>query len=82
MTSATLSQFRAHQSELIASTQREPLVLTSRGAQRRAVVVSPEFFDRAVEALEGTLDADAAVAAREEGGPFALHRDLMRELGL
>lgn len=81
MTSVTMSEFRSRQSELVASTHREPVTLTSRGAVRRAVVVSPEFYDRAVEALEDKLDAEAAEAARREGGTVS-HRDLMAELGL
>ncbi len=52
MTSVTLSQFRSQQSDYIAAAQREPVEITSRGAGRRAVVVSPEFYDRAVQALE------------------------------
>lgn len=82
MNSVSMSEFRARQSDLIASTQREPLVITSRGAQRRAVVVSPEFFDRAIEALEDQIDAQAANEAREGEEPRVSHRDLMAELGL
>lgn len=81
MTSVSMSQFRSHQSELVASVHAEPVTLTSRGAGRRAVVVSPEFFDRALEALEDKVDADAAAAARQEGGSIS-HRELMDELGL
>jgi prevent-host-death family protein len=81
MTIATLSDFRRHQSEFIASAQREPVELRSRGAGRRAVVVSPEFFDRAVEALEEQADVAAAAAARREGGSVS-HGELMAELGL
>ncbi|AZN29213.1 type II toxin-antitoxin system Phd/YefM family antitoxin [Flaviflexus salsibiostraticola] len=81
MTSATLSEFRNNQSEYIAAAQREPVEITSRGANRRAVLVSPEFFDRAIEALEDKLDSEAVAQAREAGGyiPFD---ELMDELGL
>ncbi|MFC5296779.1 MAG: type II toxin-antitoxin system prevent-host-death family antitoxin [Brachybacterium tyrofermentans] len=82
MNSVSMSEFRARQSDLIASTHREPLVITSRGAQRRAVVVSPEFFDRAIEALEDQIDAQAANEARESDEPRVSHRELMAELGL
>lgn len=80
MTSVTLSQFRSRQSDYIAAAQREPVEITSRGAGRRAVVVSPEFFDRALEALEDQADIRAAVGARNE--PRIPFDDLMEELGL
>lgn len=81
MTSVTLSQFRNHQSDYIAAAQREPVEITSRGAGRRAVVVSPEFYDRAVQALEDQLDIRAAAAARQEEGRVS-HEELTRELGV
>lgn len=80
MTSVTLSQFRNRQSDYIAVAQREPVEITSRGAGRRAVVVSPEFFDRAMEALENQADIRAAAAARTE--PRIPFDELMDELGL
>lgn len=82
MISVTLSQFRKQQSDYIAAAQREPVEITSRGAGRRAVVVSPEFFDRAVQALEEQLDIRAAAAARAETEPRVSHEELMAELGL
>lgn len=81
MTSVTMSQFRSRQSELMASAQAEPVTITSRGVGRRAVVVSPEFYDRALEALEDKIDVEAAAEARREGGTIS-HRELMDELGL
>lgn len=80
MTSVTLSQFRSQQSDYIAAAQREPVEITSRGAGRRAVVVSPEFFDRAMQALEDQADIRAAAEARNE--PHVPFEDLMEELGL
>jgi len=80
MTSVTLSQFRSQQSDYIAAAQREPVEITSRGAGRRAVVVSPEFFDRAIQALEDQSDIQAAAAARQE--PRIPFDDLIDELGL
>ena len=82
MTSVTLSQFRSQQSDYIAAAQREPVEITSRGAGRRAVVVSPEFYDRAVAALEDLADARAAAEARVEQEPRVTHEDLRRELGI
>lgn len=66
MASVTLSEFRQNQSGFIATAQREPVEITSRGAQRRAVVVSPEFYDRAIAALEDLEDVRAAARARGE----------------
>jgi hypothetical protein len=43
-----LSLFCKQQTDYIAAAQREPVEITSRCAGRRAVVVSPEFSDRAV----------------------------------
>ena len=81
VTSVTLSQFRRQQSDYIAAAQREPVEITSRGAGRRAVVVSPEFYDRAVRALEDQADIRAADEARNEKGRVS-HEELVRELGL
>ncbi len=82
MASVTLSQFRSQQSDYIAVAQREPVEITSRGVGRRAVVVSPEFFDRAIEALEDQADIRAAAEARRERGGSVSHEELMAELGL
>lgn len=80
MISVTLSQFRSRQSSYIATAQREPVEITSRGADRRAVLVSPEFYDRAVRALEDMEDIRAAVEARSEVGRVS-HEELIREMG-
>ena len=82
MVSVTLSQFRNQQSDYIATARREPVEITSRGAGRRAVVVSPEFYERVVAALEGVADARAAAEARVEQEPRVSHEDLRRELGI
>ena len=82
MTSVTLSEFRNRQSDYIATAQREPVEITSRGVGRRAVLVSPEFFDRAIESLEDQADVRAAAEARRETGDRVSHKDLMVELGL
>ncbi|KAA9395711.1 type II toxin-antitoxin system prevent-host-death family antitoxin [Kocuria coralli] len=82
MASVTLSQFRGRQSDYIAQAQREPIEITSRGTSRRAVIVSPEFFDRALEVLEDQADVRAAADARGESEPPVSHEELMAELGL
>ncbi len=82
MTSVSLSEFRKKQSDYIAAAQREPVEITSRGANRRAVVVSPEFFDRAIQALEDQEDIRAAREARHVPGSSISHDELVKELGL
>ncbi|WP_133726718.1 type II toxin-antitoxin system prevent-host-death family antitoxin [Nesterenkonia aurantiaca] len=81
MTSTTLSDFRAHQSKILDDAQREPVEILSRGSRRRAVVVSPEFFDRAIQALEDQTDTHGAAEARSENGSVS-HQELMAELDL
>ena len=81
MTTTTLSNFRAHQSEVLDAAQRGPVEVLSRGRRRRAVVVSPEFYDRALQALEDQADVLGAAEARREQGGIA-HEELMAELGL
>ena len=51
MSTATLSEFRQNQAQYIAAAQVEPVELRSRGAQTRAVLVSPAFYEEAMEAL-------------------------------
>ena len=82
MTSVSLSEFRNKQSDYIAAAQREPVEITSRGANRRAVLVSPEFFDRALQALEDQEDIRADREARNDPGPTVSHEELAKELGL
>ena len=82
MTSITLSQFRARQSDYIAAAQRVPVEITSRGVGRRAVVVSPDFYDRAVQALADQADIRAAAEARNETDPRTPHADVMAEFDL
>ena len=81
MATATLSDFRNNQAAFLDAAQREPVEILSRGARRRAVVVSPDFYDRAVAALEDAQDIRDAAAARREQGSVP-HAQLMAELGL
>lgn len=81
MSIVTLSQFREKQSAYIAKAQVEPVEITSRGVGRRAVIVSPDFYDRALQALEDQADIRAAAAARQDPTRIS-HEDLMAELGL
>jgi hypothetical protein len=81
MATATLSDVRTRQAEYLDTAQREPVELLSRGARRKAIVVSPEFYDRAVAALEDAADVRGAALARAEPGSIS-HQALMAELGL
>ena len=56
MSTATLSEFRQNQARYIAAAQVEPVQLRTRGAQTRAVLVSPAFYEQAMEALEERRD--------------------------
>ncbi len=75
------AEFRSHLGEHIDAAQREPVTITSRG-RARAVLVSPDFFDRALHALEDAEDVAAAEAARAEPEARVSHEELRRELGL
>ena len=77
----TQSEFRSEQSRHLDTCQREPVFILSRGSRRRAVVVSPEFYDRAIQALEDIEDIRAAAEAQRETGEIS-HEDLNTELGL
>lgn len=78
--SVASSEFRNSQSQLLEEAQRTPVVITSRGSRARAVVVSPAFFARAVEALEDLEDIRAAEIARQESAEISFE-DLKKELG-
>ena len=77
----TTSEFRNEQSRYLDAAQREPVLILSRGSRRRAVVVSPDFFDRAIEALEDMEDIRAAAAARLDDEVVTLE-ELKAEFGL
>ena len=54
MATATLSDFRQNQAHYITTAHVE---LRSRGAQTRAVLVSPAFYEEAIAALEAQREA-------------------------
>ena len=76
----TLSQFCSEQSHFLDAAQREPVTILSRGPRRR-VVVSPDFYDRAVQTLEDGEDIRAAAAARQEAGGVS-HEEFTSDLEL
>lgn len=77
---ASPSEFRSEQGRYLDIAQREPVFILSRGTRRRAVVVSPDFYDRAVQALEDIEDIRAAAHARQEADEIS-HQALKAELG-
>lgn len=60
----TVSEFRRELSRHLALVQRGPVVVTSRDVGRRAVVVSPEYFDRIQTALAYREEALARARLR------------------
>ncbi|WAH99098.1 type II toxin-antitoxin system Phd/YefM family antitoxin [Arthrobacter sp. MMS18-M83] len=81
MTTTTSNEARTHWAELIDGVRVEPVHITRRG-RPVAVMVDPEFYERAVQALEDAEDVAAARAARSEDEPTVTHEELLRELGI
>jgi antitoxin Phd len=68
MSSVSVADARSHLSDVIARSQQEAVFIERRG-QRAAVMVSPERYERMLEALEDAEDAAAFdEAMAEEGG--------------
>ncbi|NME89105.1 type II toxin-antitoxin system Phd/YefM family antitoxin [Corynebacterium stationis] len=76
----TISDSQNGQSRYLDAAEHEPVSILS-GGVRRAVVVSPEFFDRAIEVLEDLEDIRTAAAARLDGDEVPLD-ELKAEFGL
>lgn len=72
---------RTQWADLLEHVRDEPVHIERRGREV-AVLVAPDFFRRAVEALEDIGDLEAADAALAEDAPLVAHDDLMRELGI
>ncbi|KQQ06015.1 MULTISPECIES: type II toxin-antitoxin system Phd/YefM family antitoxin [unclassified Rathayibacter] len=73
MTSVTVTEARANFSELIERSHSEA-VFVERHGRAEAVVVSPEQYERMMDALEDAEDArafDAALAEEGENIPWA-----------
>ena len=73
MSTATLSDFRQNQAQYIAAAQLEPVELRSRGAQTRAVLVSPAFYEEAIAALEARREARERALAHYLAHPETAH---------
>lgn len=80
MLSVSSSQFRRRQSAVIAAAEHEPVEIRD-DTERLAVVVSSEFYDRAVEALEDQAAVRCAADARQQNRSRAAHEELKGERG-
>lgn len=81
MTVTTANEARMHWSELIDAVRQEPVHITRRG-RPVAVVVDPDFYERAVAALEDAEDLADTHTAKTETEPRVTHAELLRELGI
>lgn len=75
------ADFRNHLGDALDTAQREPVTITNRG-RARAVVVSAEFYERAIEALEDREDLLASRASQAEDGERMSLDELRAELGI
>ncbi|MGV8883303.1 MAG: type II toxin-antitoxin system Phd/YefM family antitoxin [Rhodoglobus sp.] len=68
MTSVSVADARSHLSDVIARAQSEAVFIERRG-ERAAVVISPEHYERMLEAWEDAEDGAAFDEAMAEEGP-------------
>jgi len=77
----TATDFRSRIGEAMDTAQREPVTVTHRG-RPRAVLVSAEFYERAMTAVEDIEDLAAVAASRDDTEPTVTLAELRAELGL
>jgi antitoxin Phd len=80
MSSVSVADARSHLSDVIARSQKEAVFIERRG-QRAAVVVSPEQYERMLEALEDAEDAAAFDDAMAEEGENIPWSQVKKDLG-
>jgi len=80
MSSVSVADARSHLSDVIARSQQEAVFIERRG-QRAAVVVSPERYERMLEALEDAEDAAAFDEAMAEEGENIPWDQVKKDLG-
>lgn len=80
MSSVSVADARNHLSDVIARSQQEAVFIERRG-QRAAVVVSPEQYERMLEALEDAEDAAAFDEAMAEEGENTPWDQVKKDLG-
>lgn len=81
MSDMTATDARERFSEALAASSREPVFITRHG-KRVAALVTAEFYDRAIEALEDAEDIASARAALDEDGPSIPWEVVKADLGL
>ena len=81
MRDMTATDAREHFSEALASSSLNSVFITRHG-KRVAALVTAEFYDRAIEALEDAEDVADARAALAQDGPSTPWEVVMADLGL
>lgn len=80
MSIVSVADARKHLSDVIARSESEAVFIERRG-QRAAVVVSPERYERMMEALEDSEDVAAFDDAMAEEGPNVPWAQVKADLG-
>jgi antitoxin Phd len=80
MSIVSIADARNHFSDVIARAKGEAVFIERRG-QRAAVVISPEQYERMLEALEDAEDAAAFDEAMAEEGPNIPWAQVKADLG-
>jgi prevent-host-death family protein len=80
MSIVSVADARNHLSDVIARSKTEAVFIERRG-QRAAVVVSPEYYERMLEALEDSEDVAAFDEAMAEEGPSVPWAQVKADLG-
>ncbi len=80
MSTISAADARNHLSEVIARSRSEAVFIERRG-ERAAVVVSPEQYERMIEALEEAEDVAAFDEAIAEEGPDIPWAQVKADLG-
>ena len=75
-----VSEARAELATLIDKTETHPIRITSHG-KVKAVLVNPNFYERAIEALEDLEDIKAIEEYEQKPKEFISFEELKRELG-
>ena len=80
MSVVSVAEARNHLSAVIARSKSEAVFIERRG-QRAAVIVSPERYERMLEALEDAEDVAAFDEAMAEAGPNVPWAQVKADLG-
>lgn len=80
MSTVSVADARNHFSDVIDRSKTEAVFIERRG-QRAAVVISPEYYERMLEALEEAEDVAAFDEAMAEEGPNIPWAQVKADLG-